>query len=137
MKMGFANVNCSESEISGEFISSSSIRATTVKFVGCGSYAVQTIKPGVFEIKWLEGTHNGMIRSGWGTEIRIPFGSTACTYAPFFGEGDVVNGGSAPTITVGGFGMAKISGGPLCANPSILEGSYEIVSPKPLFIEKE
>lgn len=134
MKLGFANIHCESSELGGEYISSDQIKMNNVSFSLCGNLSVTTVHLGQFVTEWLPGTHNGTARD-LSTEIQIISGSIKCTYSPF--RSMTLQGGNPAQLVASGESMVRTAGSFLCANPAKLEATYEVVSPNPLYIEKE
>jgi hypothetical protein len=136
------NIECEVATIKGKTANEGSgtetvkVNLELFSFTICGPTTYATLKPGELEIHWIEGTHNGTL-TGNGQEITTVtstiFGNIHCIFSVTNQSLGDVTGGNPATFT----SNAKIKRLPtnsLCPSEGAWTASYEITTPKPLFI---
>jgi len=146
----FKNVECSGSTVKGfttneggptETVDGNEVGAA-LTFTGCNC-TVNVLKPGTLEIHWIEGTHNGTLTSNE-AEVTVScstvFGTVHCIYATTNDSiGDLTASATSTSAAIF-HSTAVINKKPtnaLCSEESTWTATYEVTSPKPLYVAKE
>jgi hypothetical protein len=116
------------------------ILPSSVKFGACSS-TVETIKNGDWRFPWTEGSHSGL--EGYGsTYIKITNNSlgVSCVYQLFGSapqKGVELIGGSPAHILISTGNIRKVEGSFFCATAGTMSARFNVVSPSPLYVEKQ
>jgi hypothetical protein len=135
LEAGFANITCTVNSVKGEVTNpgpSGPVAGTvsTLSFSSCGSATVDVFKNGTFSIGSPSGGNGTFKLEGF--EVTVAVFGTSCVYggpATFS-----LTGGTTASLKATG-GLAKASGGILCANPAALSANYKVTAPAPLYVE--
>jgi hypothetical protein len=133
-----ATDECSGSEWSWK-VESAGGTSTTVsgkveplKFSGC-SCETKVLKNGEVEAHWISGTMNATATSK-GAEVTSNCAGVDCVYGTGTGTSvGTLTGGEAAKLDVSAT-LAKVSGSFLCPSTSSWTATYEVKSPKPLYV---
>jgi hypothetical protein len=102
-----------------------------------GKCTVTTIRGGLLEVHWIEGTHNGTL-APFGFEITSScnsiFGTIHCRLTTFTLGIGVVTGGATATADFENAPLANLPTSGLCPENSKFDAKYEITTPKPLYV---
>lgn len=149
----FKTVECKKSTISGETSTEGSATETvsgpegTLTFTECNC-TVNVLKAGTLEIHWIDpvvegveqGSHNGTLTSN-GSEVTVScntlFGTVHCIYVTEKDSIGDLTGSATPTSAAIFHSTAVIKQkktDSLCAEQSTWTATYEITSPKPLYV---
>jgi hypothetical protein len=115
--------------------STSTVVAPLTEMVASGCTGiVNTLKLGTLEIHHITGTDNGTI-TGLFSEVTTALFGTTCTYGAGAGiDAGTLTGGESPTIKVNEI-VKKVAGGFVCPAEVRWTASYNVTSPKPLYVE--
>ena len=146
----FKNVECSGSTVKGvtsneggptETVTGPEASAA-LTFTGCNC-TVNVLKPGTLEIHLIEGTNNGTLTSN-GAEVTVScstlFGTVHCIYETTNDSiGDLTASATSTSAAIF-HSTAVINRKPtaaICSEESTWTATYEVTSPKPLYVAKE
>jgi hypothetical protein len=100
----------------------------------CSPNATNVVEMGKFEITWQNGTTNGNV-FGTGYKISMVIAGAKCAYGPSAEAMGTLTGGAMGTIDVHTT-LNKKEGGILCPATMVMEASYTVTSPEPLYVSK-
>jgi hypothetical protein len=129
---GFAEITCKKSTVTGkiENATTPSGKISNLTFTEC-SGVVKVLKNGSLTAHHSGGGNGNLTATG--VEVTVEQAGVHCIYGGNITTGLNLTGGNPATMT----STAKIplvSGGFFCASPANWTASYEVTSPKPLFV---
>lgn len=120
-------------ENSGGAASTVSGPITELAASGCTT-TVQTLKPGSVEIHHIAGTDNGTV-TGLFSEITTMIFGVSCIYGAGTSiDAGTLTGGENPTLKVNEI-IKRMGGAMICPAEVRWTASYNVTSPKPLYVE--
>jgi len=140
MSSGFTTVTCTSSTMSGKTtseggagavtgeISSVTWKNCTSSLGSCTASALNT--PWKVEVSGSGGSGTMSVNNPGG---KFTCGGVTCEYAASKASVSA-NGGNPATIKASGVSFSKIGGGFLCSSSASWTATYEVTSPKPLFV---
>jgi hypothetical protein len=137
----FKTIECTGSTLGGETNAEEGSPLTgpegTLTFTGCNC-TVTVLKAGTVSIEWISGTHNGTVTSSGNettTSCKTIFGTVHCIYVTSGTHVGTLTGGNPATLSASATIPvdAEHSNG-LCPQESKWTASYEVTTPKPLFV---
>lgn len=138
----FFNIECEVSTIKGKTESEGGatetvkFRLETFAFTNCGATTYTTLKAGELEIHWISGTNNGTL-TGNGQEFTATtstiFGSIHCIFTVENQSLGEVTGGNPATFKSNAR-LKSLTTNSLCPEEGAWTASYEITTPKPLYV---
>lgn len=136
-ELGYANVKCETSTMSGEVLSSGGStepvvgKLSTLSFSNCNC-KVTTLKSGNFSFAWTSGGNGTLALDGY--ELSVDCGGKECTLGTGTKEGIAVTGGEPATIKFSSAPLPKKSGIAECSSTPKWTAEYEVTAPKSLFV---
>ena len=108
---------------------------STLSFTGCTTATVHVLKAGSLEIHSISGTHNGTLTST-GAEVTVETSGFHCIFTTKETDIGTLTGGSPATLDISAT-IPRTGGrsGAFCGGSAPWTGSYEVTSPKPLFVD--
>ena len=138
----FLNVTCTESTVEGETENEGSATETVkgpitvLTFNGCNC-TVNVLKRGSLEVHWIEGTHNGTLKSS-GAEVTVEcstiFGKVHCIYTTNATDLGTLTGGKTATMDISSAGIPRVTTSALCDPTSNWDAKYNITTPDELYV---
>ncbi len=140
------NIECKKSTVQGETTNEGSATETVdgpitvLTFEECGPSTVTVLKKGTLEVHWInnedKGSHDGTLTANGQevtTETSTIFGKVHCIFVTENTDLGTLKGGNPATFTANAV-IKKLSTNALCPSPGTWTASYEVTSPKPLFV---
>jgi hypothetical protein len=136
----FKNIECSESTVQAKTTNESgttvsgSVESLTFGKCNC---EVKTLKNGTLSIQWTSG-NNGTLSSSSAevtTTCSTIFGSVHCIYVTSSTTLGTVTGGSPAKVDISSANLPRLTTNGLCAEKANWDATYEITSPKPLYVD--
>ncbi len=141
----FKTIECSgstyssESENEGEATSTPTfVVAGVLTFTACNC-TVTVIGVGVLQVHWIAFTWNGIFTAGAGLRISVTcgtiFGNVHCVYVANNTQIGTLTGGNPATLAVSShLPVDESESDAICPEESTWTATYEVTSPKPLFV---
>lgn len=136
----FKNYECTGSTMKGKTKNEGNASETvivpleTLTYSGCNCQTV-VLKPGTLEIHWIADTNNGTATAS-GEEETLScstiFGTMHCLITPTDHDVGTIIGGKEPEVITENRPLDPTS--PLCEENPEWDGTYQVTSPKPLWI---
>lgn len=98
---------------------------------------IAILEPGIMNIQWIPGTHNGTVVSSKMAETstcQSVFGLVHCIIVSEKAELGTITGGNPATLDFESAGIPRLNTDSLCPNVMNWNGKYEVTTPKPLFV---
>jgi hypothetical protein len=145
------NIECKKSTVKGKTNNEGSATETVsgpievLTFEECGTSTVTVLKKGTLEIHWINpvdeggketGSHDGTLTASGQevtTETSTIFGKVHCIFVTQNADLGTLKGGNPASFTANAI-ISKISTNALCPEPGRWTASYEVTTPKPLFV---
>jgi hypothetical protein len=136
----FKNIECKESTIQGKTTAESGTtipaNVETLTFGSCNC-EVKVLKGGTLSVQWTSGS-NGTVRSS-GTEVTTScstiFGTVHCVYATSSTALGTLTGGNPAKVDISSADVPRLTTSALCDESANWDATYEITSPKPLYVD--
>jgi hypothetical protein len=136
-ELGYANVKCEATAISGEVLSSGSSTEPVVGALSAVSFSscnckVTTLKTGNFSVSWSSGGNGQLALDGF--ELQVDCGGKECTLGGSVKEGIAVTGGNPASIKASSALLPKKAGVAECSSTPKWTAEYAVTAPKTLYV---
>jgi len=138
----FKTIECKKSSVAGKTSNEGSATETvtgsitTLTFEECNC-VINVLKNGSLEVHWISGTHDGTVTSS-GAEVTAEcetlFGKVHCIYTTNATDLGTLAHGNPAKLEVKEASIPRAPTNALCAEKALWTATYEVTTPKPLFI---